>query len=338
MTDSGTVPAPAQMFRLLSGFVTSQALYVTAELGIADELLAGPRTAAELASATGADADTLRRVIRYLAGLGLFRTSGDSVEVTELGRTLASGTPGSMRGVARFWMETHYLPFSELLQTVRTGETAAAHYFGKPFFEWVNQSRRLSELQNAAMAGGGQVARGALVNQYQLPAGRVVADIGGADGTLLTTLLARHPDREGIVFDLPTVVGAAQETVRAADLADRVRVVGGDFFTGVPEADIYILSTVLHDWSDAAATDILRGIAKSARPGSRLVLVETILPDGDAPDSAKLLDLVMLGLLGGRERTLAEWARLLADGSFALDRVVDGPAGMSVIEATRTGP
>jgi hypothetical protein len=337
MTDSGTVPAPARMFQLLAGFVSSQALYVAAELGLADELLAGPRTVAELAAATGADAGPLRRVIRYLAGLGLFRTSGDRVEVTELGRTLASGTPGSMRGVARFWMETHYLPFSELLQTVRTGETAAAQYFGKPFFEWVNQSPRLSALQNAAMAGGGEFARGALVHQYALPAGRVVADIGGADGTLLTTLLARHPDREGIVFDLPTVVSAARETVRAAGAAGRVRVVGGDFFAGVPEADVYLLSTVLHDWNDAAATDILRSIAKAARPGARLVLVETILPDGDAPDSAKLLDLIMLGLLGGQERTRAAWTRLLADGGFTLDQVVDGPAQMSVIEATRAG-
>lgn len=336
MTDSTTVAAPAQMFQLLSGFVTSQALYVAAELGIADELLAGPRVTADLVAATGADADTLRRLIRYLASLGLFRTDGDTVEVTELGRTLASGTPGSMRGLARYWMETHYLPFSELLQTVRTGETAAAHYFGKPFFEWVDQSARLSELQNAAMASGGAIARGALVNQYQLPEGLVVADIGGADGTMLTTLLARHPDREGIVFDLPTVVGAAEETIRAAGQGDRVRAVGGSFFEGVPEADVYILSTVLHDWSDASAADILRRVAETARPGSRLVLVETVLPDGDAPASAKLLDLIMMGLLGGRERTVAEWTRLLADCGFALDRVVDGPAEMSVIEATRT--
>jgi O-methyltransferase domain len=137
-------------------------------------------------------------------------------------------------------METHYLPFSELLQTVRTGETAVAHYFGRPFFGWVDQSARLSQLQNAAMAGGGAIARGALVNQYQLPEGRVVADIGSADGTMLTTLLARHPDREGIVFDLPTVVGAAEETIRRGHPASR------------------------------------------RRPGSRLVLVETVLPDGDS--------------------------------------------------------
>jgi predicted O-methyltransferase YrrM len=240
--------------------------------------------------------------------------------------------------MARFWMETHYLPFSELLRTVRTGETAAATYFGKPFFEWINESPRRSELQNAAMAGGGEIARGALVNQYQLPAGRVVADIGGADGTVLTTLLARHPDREGIVFDLPAVVAAARETIRAAGLDDRVRAVAGDFFDGVPEADVYLLSTVLHDWSDALAADIVRSVAKAARPGARLVLVETVVPDGEVPDSASLLDLIMLGLLGGKERTVAEWTRLLADGGFTLDRVVDGPAQMSVIEATKTEP
>jgi hypothetical protein len=337
MTDDMAVPAPARMFQMLSGFITSQALYTVAELGVADELLDGPRTVSELAAATQADADTIRRVIRYLAASGVFLVTGDTVEATELGRMLASTTPGSMRGLARYWMETHYLPFSEFLQTVRTGETAASRYFGKPFFEWVNESPRLSDLQNLAMVSGGALLRGALVNQYQLPEGKVVADIGGADGTMLTTLIARHPEREGIVFDLPAVAGAARETIRAAGLEDRVSAMGGDFFEGVPEADIYILSGVLHDWSDAPAADILRSVAKTAQPGSRLVLVESVLPDGDAPGFAKLVDMIMLGLLGGRERTAAEWGRLLTDNGFALDRIEEGPAEHAVIEATRTG-
>jgi hypothetical protein len=187
------------------------------------------------------------------------------------------------------------------------------------------------------MASGGALLRGALVNQYELPEGRVVADIGGADGTMLTTLMARHPGREGIVFDLPAVAGAAKQTIRAAGLEDRMSVVSGNFFEGVPEADVYILSGVLHDWSDASSTDILHNVAKMARPGSRLVLVETVLPDGGAPDFAKLLDMIMLGLLGGRERTVTEWTKLLADGGFTLDRIVDGPAEFAVIEATLSG-
>ena len=339
MTDGTSPPVPSetlQMHQLLSGFITSQVLYVAAELGIPDELAGGPRTVAELAAATGADADALRRLIRYLASFGVFRTDGDSVHLTDLGTTLTSGTPGSLRDFARYWMKTHYSPFSELLQTARTGETAATHYFGKPFFEWVGESGELSQLQNTAMVEGGAPARGALIDTYQLPAGHVVADIGGADGSLLTGLLRRHPDRAGIVFDLPAVVAGASKTIEAAGLSDRVRTVGGDFFGSVPEADVYLMSTVLHDWSDAEAGEILRTVAKSARPGARLVIVEMVLPEGDAPDFAKLVDVVMLGLLGGRERTRADWTRLLADAGFILDRVVPGPAAFSIIEATRS--
>ncbi|HTU07981.1 MAG TPA: methyltransferase [Trebonia sp.] len=339
MTDDTSPPVPPetlQMHQLLSGFITSQVLYVAAELGIPDELLGGPRTVAELAAATGADADALRRLIRYLASFGVFRTDGDAVHLTDLGKTLTSGTPGSLRDFARYWMKTHYSPFSALLETARTGETAAAHYFGKPFFEWVGESGELSQLQNTAMVEGGAPARGALIDTYQLPAGHVVADIGGADGSLLTGLLRRHPDRAGIVFDLPAVVAGASKTIEAAGLSDRVRTVGGDFFGSVPEADVYLMSTVLHDWSDAEAGEILRTVAKSARPGARLVIVEMVLPEGDAPDFAKLVDVVMLGLLGGRERTRADWTRLLADAGFILDRVVPGPAAFSIIEATRS--
>jgi hypothetical protein len=335
-TAAPVLPETFQMHQLLSGFITSQVLYVVAELGVPGELLGGPRTPAELAAATGADADALRRLIRYLATYGVFRTDGDSVHLTELGKTLASGTPGSLRDFARYWMKTHYLPFSELLQTARTGETAAVHYFGKQFFEWVGESEELSQLQNTAMAEGGAPARGALVDTYQLPAGRVVADIGGADGSLLTGLLLRHTDRVGIVFDLPPVVAGAEETIEAAGLGDRVRAVGGDFFDGVPEADVYFMSTVLHDWRDAEAGEILRSVAKAARPGARLVIVETVLPEGDTPGFAKLVDVVMLGLLGGRERTEAEWTRLLGGAGFTLDRVVPGPAVFSIIEATRS--
>jgi O-methyltransferase domain len=331
--DAGLAPA-LRMQQMLSGFLVSQALYGVAELDVATALLDGPRAVAELAAVTGADADALRRVLRFLAQFDVFRIDEDVVTLTDLGRTLADGTPGSVRGLARYWMETHYAPFSGLAHTLRTGETGATHYLGQPFFDWVGCSPHLAELQNAAMAGAGRNARGAMLDDYRLPDGATVADIGGADGSLLCGLLAGEPHRRGIVFDLPAVVEGARETVRSAGLSDRVEVVGGSFFERVPAADVYLMSLVLHDWDDETAALILRGVAASARPGARLVLFEAVVPDGNWPHHSKLLDLVMLVMLGGRERSAGEWENLLASGGFALDRILSGAGQFSIIEAT----
>jgi SAM-dependent methyltransferase len=333
--DERAIPAAVRMQQLLSGFEVSQALYVVAELGVATALLGGPRSVEELAAETGADSDALGRIIRFLAPLGVFRATDDGVEVTDLGRTLAEGPDDSVRGLARYWMETHYAPFGDLLHTARTGETAATKFLGKPFFDWVKESSHLAEVQNSAMADGGRSARGDLLDHYRLPEGNTIADIGGADGTLLAELLVKRPDSKGIVFDLPKVSAEAHETLAAAGLSDRTTVIGGDFFDAVPTADVYVMSAVLHDWSDSEAARILRSIADAAAPGARLVLVEMVMPEGDGPHVTKMVDLIMLAMVGGRERTETEWRSLLEEGGFTLDRIVSGSTGvMSAIEAT----
>jgi hypothetical protein len=329
------LPAAVQMQQLLAGFEVSQALYVVAELGVATALLDGPRSVEDLAEATNADSDALGRIIRFLTALGVFRSAEGGVEITDLGRTLADGPADSVRGLARYWMETHYSPFSGLLHTARTGETGATKVLGKPFFDWVGESSHLSELQNYAMAGGGRAARGDLLDAYQVPEGQTIADIGGADGALLAELLAKAPERKGIVFDLPKVVAKATETLAAAGVDKRATVVAGDFFVdSVPVADVYVMSVVLHDWDNAAATRILRNIAGAATPGARLVLVEMVMSEGDGPHFTKMIDLTMLAMLGGRERSETEWRGLLAESGFTLDRIVSGSGVMSVIEAT----
>jgi hypothetical protein len=330
------LPPAARMQQLLSGFQISQALYVIAELGVATELLDGPRRVEDLASNTGAEPDALRRIIRLLASLGVFRTDGDTVEITDLGRTLADGPVDSVRGIARYWMKTHYAPFGNLLHTARTGETAATALLGRPFFEWINDSPHLTDVQNTAMADGGRATGGNLLDSYQIPEGRTVADIGGADGTVMAKLLVRQPERRGIVFDLPAVAARATEKMRAEGLDDRVTVIGGDFFVGVPPADVYIMSVVLHDWDDESATRILQNVSAAADRGARLCLVEMVVPPDDRPHFTKLMDVTMLAMLGGRERTETDWRTLLAAGGFTLDRIVAGPASFSIIEATAT--
>jgi hypothetical protein len=247
--------------------------------------------------------------------------------------------PGSVRDVALTWMETHYAPFGELVQTVRDGVPAATRFYGRPFFDWLAGDPEQVARFTGAMADLTSGIKAAALAGYVVPGGPVVVDVGGADGTLLLTLLAADPDpaRRGVVVDLPHVTGRAREKVAASPLADRVEVVGGDFFAEVPAGDAYVLSAVLHDWDDDAAARILRTVATAAHPGARLVALEFVLPEDDSPHLSRMMDLTMLGMLSGRERTAPEFADLLAAAGFRLDRVLATAGPMSVLEATLTG-
>jgi hypothetical protein len=269
-----------------------------------------------------------------LAPLGVFRTDGDRVEVTGLGATLADGHPGSVRDMALFWMQTHYAPFGELLHTVTTGEVAATHFYGKPFFNWISGFPDLVEVQNRAMAGVTRGLRAGMFDGYSLPEGELVADIGGADGAMICEFLAREPNRRGIVFDRPEVVSAAEAVLAAHGLSDRVDTASGDFFDSVPKADVYVLSYIFHDWDDASCIRILETIRKAAPHRARIVLVEAVIPPGDAPHPAKVVDLTMLAMLTGRDRTAAEYEAVLLAGGFTMDRIVPTPSPFCFIEAT----
>jgi SAM-dependent methyltransferase len=347
LTADAGVPAPVRMRELLLGFVTSMALYTVAELDIATALLDGPKSVQELADIAGADADVLGRILRLVASVGVFQMKGDVVEINDLGATLADGTGGSIRHTARYWMETHYAPFSDLLHTARTGQTAAEHHLGEPFFDWIAASPRLSGIQNAGMASVTSIARDVMLDGYQLPGDGTVADLGGNDGSVLCELLAKQPGRRGVVLDLANVVQGAHAQVAAAGLSDDVQVVEGDFFQSVPTADVFLLSAVLHDWDDESSLRILRNIADAASPGARLVLIDLVIADendGARDDKAldrfnrhhsREVDVIMTAMLGGRERTANDWKNLLGSAGFITDRIVPSPGLFSIIETTR---
>jgi hypothetical protein len=324
------------MAGMLSGFAVSQALYAVAKLDLAAKLLAGPRTPAELAEEAGVSEEPLRRVLHTLSGVGVVtHQEGDRFAVTGLGATLARETPGSLHGTALLWMETHYEAFGELLGTQRTGRTGFALRHGQEFVPYLREHPEHLPALTSAMAELNGGPRRALLSDYRLPEGEVVADIGGADGSVLAALLADDPGRRGIVMDLPEVVPAATSRMSAAGLADRVSTIGGDFFAGVPSADVYLLSAVLHDWSDEDCARLLARITEAARPAARLVVIESLLPLGDEPHPSKLSDLIMLTMAGGRERTESEYTALLGAAGFVVDRTVVAPTGgHCAIEAT----
>jgi hypothetical protein len=253
---------------------------------------------------------------------------------TPLGTTLASDVPGSMRDLALTWMETHYAPFGDLLHTATTGEPAATHHYGMPFFTWMAEHPDHVDRFSRAMAGITTGIRIGALDSIELDGVDTLVDVGGANGEMLSILAERHPSLRGVVFDLPHVVPAAEKTIAGRGLAERLSAQGGDFFTAVPSGDGYLLSHVLHDWNDAECTTILTNVRRAGGEEAKLRLLEFVVPPGDPPHMSKMIDLTMLGMLPGRERDAGDFEAMLRGSGFALVRIVETPTPLCVIEAT----
>ena len=329
------LPPPAQMVLLLGGFRISQALYAAAALGVADQLVAGPMPAEVLAERVGAHAPSLYRLLRTLASVGVFTEPEPGVfALTPLGQTLTSGQPGSMRDVVIMFMETHYSPFGELLHTIRTGQPAAEHLYGEPFFTWLSHHPEQAERYTAAMGNLTSGFKTAAIASLPLDDTHTIVDVGGADGTVLAAILAAYPHLRGVLFDLPHIITAAPQTLAGQGVEDRAECVGGDFFESVPAGgDAYLVSLVLHDWPDRQAQRILANIAAAGR-GARLLVLDFVVPPGDAPHMSKISDLNMLAMMGGKERTGPEWSELLEGAGFTGIEVRQTVTPFSVIQAT----
>jgi len=327
-------PPQVQMIQMLAGFQVSQALYSVARLGVPDALADGPRTSDELAAAVQAHPGALRRVLRTLAGIGVFTEIGDGTyALTPLGQTLVSDAPGSMRDLALMWMDTHYEPFGGLYDTVRTGQCAANRYYGAPFFDWLSGHPDHVHRFSRAMANLTDGIKRGAISGHDFGTPKRIVDVGGADGALLADVLHRLPDTTGVVFDLPHVIDAATPTIKGYGLGERLTGQPGDFFTAVPHADAYITSLILHDWDDDAARTILRNISAAAEPGARVHMVEFVVPPGDTPHMSKMIDLTMLGMLTGRERSEGEFRSLIESAGLRFDGVRSTPTPISVLTA-----
>jgi O-methyltransferase domain/Dimerisation domain len=329
------LPPPVQMTQLLAGFQLSQALYVAAALGVADHLVAGPAPVTILTERTGAHAPSLHRLLRTLASEGVFTEPEPGVfALTPLGQTLATGQPGSMRDLAITWMETHYAPFGDLTHTIRTGQPAAEHVYGQPFFTWLAHHPEQATRFTAAMANVTSGLKTAAIASLPLDGIDTIVDLGGADGAVLAAILPTHPHMRGVLFDLPHVIDHAPKALAERGIGDRVDCVAGDFFASVPAGgDGYLLSLVLHDWPDPQALRILRNIAAASSSGARLLIIELVVPPGDTPHLSKMVDLTMLAMVGGKERSEPEWRELLTAAGFTGIAVRHTGTPYSVIHA-----
>ena len=329
-------PPHAQLVQIAMAFWTSRTIYVTAKLGLADHLANGPKSAEELAGRTGTHAPSLYRVMRTVASLGIF--TEDSVHrfaLTPLGEALQSGAPGSAHAtiltLAGDWA---WRGWEQMLYSVETGKSSFEKALGMPMFDWLAQHPEDASLFSETMIGVHGAEPPAVAAAYDFSELRTIVDVGGATGNLLTTILGSYPGTRGILFDLPHVVRDAPALIEARGLAGRVTIEAGSFFESVPPGgDAYLLSHIIHDWSEEQCLTILQNCRRAMSADSRLLIIEMVLPEGDTPHTGKIIDMAMLVAPGGQERTEPEYAALLGKAGLGLTRVVPTESAVSVVEA-----
>jgi hypothetical protein len=325
----------AALYRLIYGFQVSQAIYVAAALRLADHLALGAKTAAELAALSDAHAGALHRLLAALASVGVLRECEQGrFALTATGAFLRSDLAGTHAPFAELMGQPHlWRAWGGLLHAVRTGATAFDHVFGCRVWEYRASHPEENLVFDRAMAAGTERYAAAAVSVYDFARFDRVVDVGGGDGMFLEKVLLAHPHIHGTLFDQPHIVAKAASRL-AGEFAGRFDAVGGDFFAAVPEGqDVYLLKWILHNWDDEACVRILGACRRAMKPDSRLLVVEHVLgPANDSPDG-RYLDLAMLVLHGGRERTSEEFAKLFAAAGLRLVSVQPTSTLLSVVEA-----
>ena len=335
--DAGSAEALAgRMLRLVQGYRASCVIATAVKLGLLDQLDAGPMSVDELAKRLRAHGSSLRRFLNALEALGVVESQASGVRLAQAGRLLVDPESG-LRERAILSAEEYIPAWVKLGESVMTGEPAFPAAFGMNVWEHRKAHPELEESFNRAMADLQARARSSVLDMYDFSSCGLVVDVGGGSGALIADILQRYPDATGLVFDQPHVVVRAQAVLAAAGVLDRCRVAGGSFLDSVPTGgDVYILQYVLHDWSDADCATILRHCHKAMEPSSALVVVENIVPEGAPPsESLAMLDLHMMVVLGGRERTSSEYRSLLHSAGLEIRRCVPGRPYPEVIVASR---
>ncbi len=318
---------------MLMGPWVAQALGAVARLGVADQLSDGPKTAEEIANAVGADAGHLGRTLRALCSVGIFTSEDGKWGLTPVGQTLQTNVDNSMRFMAIAETDhAHWAGWERFTDAVKTGKPQSQAALGCEPWEYYTQNPEDGANFSRAMANVSSLSIGPVLAAYDFSGAETIADIGGAFGALLAAVLRKEPAVKGILFDLPNVVEGAGEVL--GDVAGRVERVGGDFLTGeLPAADLYLLKHILHDWNDEKSTSILKAVRSAMKPGAKILIIEMVIPDTPQPGPATLMDLNMMVMLDGMERTSAEYGVLLESAGLKLTRTIPTPSPYAIVEA-----
>ena len=326
----------AELARLVDGFRVTQTIYACVELGIPDLLGDGERTAGDLAEASGADPSALYRLLRALASLGiLHEEDGQRFSLTELGEPLRSDAPGSLRGWVRLCGRDHvWRSWGNLADAVRAGENSFRMLYDADIWEWRADRPDESTIFDEAMMSLTGAGNAAILAAFDFGRFGTVVDVAGGNGTLLGAILAAHPQLHGILVDQEHVVAGAEPVLRAAGVADRCEVVAGSFFSSVPEGgDAYVLKSIIHDWEDEESVAILRTCREAMGTHAVVLLIERDLGGPNENSMAKLMDLNMFVLPGGRERTVEEYLALFERAGLSFTAAHPTTTGLLVIEA-----
>ena len=329
-------PPHMQLIQMAAGNWVSRIVWVAAKLDLADRIGGGAKSAAELAPETGTHAPSLHRIMRTLASLGvLTERDGGKFALTPLGEALRKDAPGcGYASVLTIGGPLFWRAWEEVLHSVETGKTAFEKVHGMPAFDYLAKHPDEASLFSQTMVGLHGPETPAVAAAYDFSRFKTIVDVGGATGNMLAAILSRYPNLRGVLYDLPHVVREAPALLKSQGVADRVTIESGSFFDRVPSGgDAYILSHVIHDWSEKQCLDILGHCRRAMGPQGRLLIVEMVLPPGDTPHPGKLLDITMLVMPGGEERTPDEYAALLAKAGFRLERVVPTASPVSVVDA-----
>jgi len=323
-----------QLNRMMLGAALSRAICTVADLGVADHIEAGaPQSAACLAKATGSHERSLYRALRFLAGHGLFReTKNGEFDHTDLSASLRNDAEGSYRAAARLF-HTSFAAWDGLDHSVRTGEPGFSKVYGKPLFDYIGEHSELAPVLDAGMTSVHGYETAAMMEAYDFGAIEILIDIGGGNGSLIGSVLQRHPKMRGMLFDLSHVVARARANLKRYDVSDRCQVIEGNFFESVPSgADAYLLRHVLHDWTDERCLQILGLCRNAISKQGKLLVVECVIPAGNDYSSSKDFDMTMMVFPGGLERTELEFRTLFKRAGFELTAVMPTSTMVSVIE------
>jgi hypothetical protein len=333
-TDVNELSPSMQMSKSILGFTEPAAIHVAARLGIADLVTKAPGTAEELATATKTHAPSLRRLLKFLASVGIFREdAAQRYQHTALSETLRSDHPESMRDFAiALGSDFCWRPYGALSETIRTGQPAFNHVFGTSFFEYLGTHPEDASAFDAAMTSLSSRDIAPILAAYDFSKFERIVDVGGGHGALLHAILSANPKLRGVLVDQPAVVEGAV-ALRSGVIAARSEIVGGDIFKSVPEgADAYVEKYIIHDWNDEDALKILKNCRRALDRGGKMLLLEAVLGAPNEPDATRFGDLLMLMLLQGRERTESQFTVLLREAGFVLTRVIPTAGGVSIIE------
>jgi hypothetical protein len=327
------LPPQMVLMQMWSGYLLSRALHVVAELGVADLLGAGPKSAQELAAATGTHADALARLLRMLAAHGVFAEDDrGGFALTPLAQPLQSGVPGSIRDTVRLFDDMSWNAVGHLLYSIATGHPAFDHVAGTDFFSYHDQHPDVNDRFARGMANAAELENAGIAGAYDFSQFKCIVDVGGGRGGFLAAVLTAYPQVRGLLYDRPAVV-ANPTYLHAAGVSTRCPTQGGNFFEAIPAGgDAYVFKRVLHDWDDARCVALLRLCRAVMPPGGRVLVIDAVVPARNPVPMITDLDIFMLVLVGGRHRSAQEFGALFHQAGFRLTRVVPTPSLFSVVE------